>query len=108
MQQEEVDAWRQLLLRYLHHCDKRTVRAHFGIDIESIVIVWKRIRHLFIDHGLVGEHLLWLLHYLRVYPTEDQGANWCGITRPTYRKNIWTALILLNEHLNTVSTTQKG
>ena len=53
--------------------------------------------------GIKLVHLLWALHFLKVYVTEDVSANFFEVTRTTYRKWVWKVLGCLYQYLNVVS-----
>lgn len=98
----EVEIWRWRVNGYIRRTDDRTLHAHFGICLMAMVVVWRFIRDRFQLLGLRGEHLLWALYFLRVYPTEDQGANFCGCTRTTFRHTIRLVIQILYDCIDTV------
>lgn len=100
MADEEV--WVVVLSQYLHQVDQRRIRAHFGVGVPSLILIWHFVNIPFAAAGLRPKHLLWTLYFLRVYPTEDQGANWVGVSRLTYRLRIRQCINILNTHLRTV------
>jgi hypothetical protein len=72
-----VDLWRFRVGLLLRSVSPRMVQAHFGVCLESLAVIWSFVHQHFADEGLRGLHLLWVLFFLRVYPTEDQAANFC-------------------------------
>lgn len=76
----ELATWRWHIGKLLRHQDDRTIKAHFGVCVESMVVIWHHICAAFLMAGMRGEHLLWILYFLKTYPTEDQGANFCAVT----------------------------
>jgi hypothetical protein len=47
--------------------------------------------------------LLFALHFMRVYPTEEAGANFCKLDANTYRGKVRNALEVLDQSLPGVS-----
>lgn len=97
-----VDLWRFRVGLLLHSVSPRMVQAHFGVCLEGLAVIWLFVHQHFAVAGLRGVNLLWVLYFLRIYPTEDQGANFCGVTRLTFRRHTWAGLRILYDHLNTV------
>lgn len=100
--ERSVGVWQWRVGRYIRRNDERTVRAHFGISLPVIVLVWWHLNTVFALAGLRGDHLLWTLYFVRVYPTEDQGAVFCGCSRPTFRDRISMGIFIIYTHLHVV------
>ena len=81
-----------LLARAVFDCqgfDDRAFRSHFGCSPDICSILWEKIRR---PSAMMGKHLLWGLHFLKSYATEDVLACALRTTRKTLRKWIWTVV----------------
>lgn len=76
----------------------RTVRACFGASLSVICSVWILIEQpCSYARGMRRRHLLWALHFLKVYDSESASATYFRISRPTWRKWVWEIIGLLNQ-----------
>ena len=88
--------------------DERTYRAHFKINPFATARLWKRLHQantgkVHVHQGVVYSfesfqpcHLLWLLHYLKTYVSEDVAASFCGVSCKTHRKYVWAMIDFSN------------
>jgi hypothetical protein len=76
--------------------EARLFREFFGMSVRVIELLWKLIlqgNHL-PDDGR-PEHLMWCLHFLKVYPKQDPGCATVGgsergaVNPRTHRKWVW-------------------
>lgn len=76
--------------------EDRTFRSLFGVSQDVCCLVWEWCW----EHkrrpprGLNPIHVLWALHFLKSYNTEDENATWAHTTRKTFRKWVWIVLRL--------------
>src|SRR5690242_2975182 len=94
--------WERVCGLYLHKPTEQIIHAHFGLCLSAITLVWLLIAETAHLHEVRPIHLLWALHFLKVYPTEDIAANFFGTSWQTYHKWVWKVLGLLYLHLNVV------
>ena len=96
----DVSWWRIVCGLYLQKQTERVVKAHFGLSVVAIAVVWALVVGVATTLGIKPIHLLWALYFLKVYPTEDLAANLFGTSRETYRKWVWKVIGLLYLHLD--------
>lgn len=79
--------------------EDRGFRALFGVSQDVCCLAWEWCRNhkRAPRHGMKGIHLLWALHFLKSYNTEDENASWAHTTRKTFRKWVWIMLRLLRK-----------
>ena len=79
--------------------EDRTFRSLFGVspDVCSVAWEWCRRHKQAPPHGMKGIHLLWALHFLKSYNTEDVNSTWANTTRKTWRKWVWIVLRLIRK-----------
>ena len=70
-----------------HH---RKFRAGFGVSPKVCSIVWREIDEDY--HKLEREHLLWALHFLKVYSTENVLTSVFSVDEKTYRNIIFKVI----------------
>ena len=74
----------------------RRFRARFGLDPESVLILWTMLerdgRFEIIETPLSLEHLFWALDFLKNYSNESVQADKYGVDNKTYRKWFWIYL----------------
>ena len=73
--------------------NERDFRSIFGTTPQVCSILWNMLDPAEPDSPLVMgrpkyEHLLWLLHYVKEYRTEDASAKTCYTTSNTYRRRV--------------------
>ena len=84
----------QLKPHLCFHTRDRQFRATFGISSELACLLW-----MMLDvenegpEGAEPKHLLWTLHFLKTYGSEDVVALHCGVHPDTYRT--WHDRIIL-------------
>lgn len=80
----------------------RTFRAHFGVGWIVSYEIWKALT-AYSEHYITPrppikpEHLLWCLHFLKTYDTEDRAVPFCRTSRKTYRKWVWEVMERLDD-----------
>lgn len=76
--------------------DDRSFRAHTGTTPDVCSLIWNRISaNEQRSSYMQPVHLLWALHFLKVYSTEDVIVSRLDTTRKTYRKWVWKVLRLI-------------
>ena len=93
---------------------ERVFKAHFKLSSLETAKVWYKMRLLLEntncvyktndtppqsvswDNNALPEHLLWTLHYMKTYLTEDQTAVLFGTTNKTFRKYFWAMVHFLS------------
>jgi len=76
--------------------------ALFGVPSKVCPLVWRRIGRSFRIENLKPVHLLWLLYWFKVYPTDDVCSDRWGVCQDTFRKYRDHALTVLDANLNSV------
>jgi hypothetical protein len=75
--------------------EKRHFREFFGAPIHVVEIVWELIkRDSLLPEGGRPKHLLWALHFLKVYPKQSPGCSAVGasagaVDPKTHKKWVW-------------------
>ena len=72
---------------------QRQFRSWFGLDPTLCVVVWNKliVSNCF-EHAsanLNPNHLLWTLHFFKVYNSEENNAGRVGVSEKTFRKWVW-------------------
>ena len=91
---------RDIQNRATHHVgaastEKRHFREFFGAPIHVVEIVWELIkRDSLLPEGGRPKHLLWALHFLKVYPKQSPGCSAVGasagaVDPKTHKKWVW-------------------
>ncbi len=91
---------RDIQNRATHHVgaastEKRHFREFFGAPIHVVEIVWELIkRDSLLPEGGRPKHLLWALHFLKVYPKQSPGCSAVGasagaVDPKTHQKWVW-------------------
>src|SRR4051812_8623543 len=62
---------------------ERLVKSHFGASLDVVLAL---NNHLNLHSPGDREHLLWALHFLTVYNSENVSARFWKVTEKTYRK----------------------
>ena len=75
---------------FLTSYSQRAFVAHFGVTPSVCVVLYTFLSAA--DQSFGVNDLLVALYFLKVYPTEDVGANFFKISRKTYRKKTWSVL----------------
>ena len=75
--------------------DKRVFRAHFGICLEAVVMIWSYLTIPSVE----PKHLLWSLYFLKVYPLVDVATTWAKTSKKTWINWIWLVLQNLYENM---------
>lgn len=84
--------------------DQRKVSSLYGVPLDVLLLLWNILLAISIAELPVEfHHLLWALHFMKNYPTEDVGSAFWNVDRKTYRKYVWRVIILLYLYLDTVS-----
>ena len=84
--------------------EERTFRALFGTSADVCSILWDycAVHKRRPKRGMKPKHLLWALHFLKSYGTEDVLAQWADTTRKTWRKWVWIVLRIVRKYKNQV------
>ena len=68
----------------------------FGTSVDVVELVWEHILHRdeLLPKGGQPKHLLWALHFLKVYPKQSPGCSAVGASKgaidpKTHRKWVW-------------------
>jgi hypothetical protein len=75
--------------------EKRHFREFFGAPIHAVESVWELIkRDSLLPEGGRRKHLLWALHFMKVYPKQSSGCSTVGasagaIDPKTHQKWVW-------------------
>ena len=72
--------------------DTRQFRALFGTDINIVCIIYNLMHdetNWETNKKITVTHVLWGLHFLKCYPTEDIAATFLGTSRKTFRHWAW-------------------
>ena len=104
---------RDIQNRATHHVgaastEKRHFREFFGAPIHVVEIVWELIkRDSLLPEGGRPKHLLWALHFLKVYPKQSPGCSAVGasagaVDPKTHRKWVWAFIDAIAELVNIV------
>lgn len=93
----EADCFKEIILQIMTTCNIRKLKAHFGVSIDTLLTIWAYIKHN--DIGCRPTHLLWTLHFLKIYPTELVGASLWRIDKETWSKWIKCTIELLDARL---------
>ncbi len=91
---------RDIQNRATHHVgaastEKRHFREFFGAPIHVVEIVWELIKNdSLLPEGGRPKHLLWALHFLKVYPKQSPGCSAVGasagaVDPKTHQKWVW-------------------
>ena len=91
----------------------RAYKAHFKLCPAQTERVWTKLghcmhnrnyfyttndkppQHVFFNPDMSPKHLLWTLHYMKNYSTEDHTAVLFGTTTKTFRKYFWATVHFL-------------
>ena len=89
---------------------ERIFKSHFLLDPESCSVLWGRLTTYILDDYVENSvmlstceptvHLLWVLHFMYVYSSEEVCASFFGVTAKTYRKYVQAMI----RFLHTLST----
>ncbi|KAJ3076642.1 hypothetical protein HDU98_001652 [Podochytrium sp. JEL0797] len=71
--------------------------AFFGIYLFSAIDLWGIVKSSFHAHGLKKIHMLWGLHFLKVYPTEYVGAATWSTSESNWRSKVQEAVKCFSE-----------
>ena len=70
--------------------DHRFFRSGFGVSPKVCGKIWSEMDVEY--HNLSAEHLLWALHFLKVYSTETVLAGTVGVSEKTYRETVFKVI----------------
>lgn len=82
------------------HYSLTAFRSNFGVSTKTAFYLY--IFSTKFDETLLPEHVLLMLHFLKNYPTNTQGAQHWNCDPKTYRKYLWKVLSILFVHLKEV------
>ena len=89
--------------------DDRSFRAHTGTSPDVCSLIWNEISsNEQCSSYMRPVHLLWALHFLKAYCTEDVIAPRLGTTRKMYRKWVWKVLQLICSMIRKVVRIRNG
>lgn len=71
--------------------DTRRFRSTFGTSPEVCAVLWNETyEEMKVYNRLAPKHLMWALHHLKAYDTEETASRWMGrCDEQTWRKWIW-------------------
>ena len=78
----------------------RRFRSFFGMPLKVIADIWNHIKT---NEKATRKNLLLVMHFLKVYPKETQGALLWGFTEKTYRQRVRIGMDVLNVSLPEVN-----
>lgn len=80
--------------KYLHNKEynPRAWMAKYGASPETCLILWSFISISPFGHLVQPIHLLWLLYWLKVYPTWDEFSSTIGVDRKAARQKVYLTL----------------
>lgn len=78
---------------------ERSFSSLFGNPSVVLPAIWRHVRVPFAGAALRAFHLLWLLYWLKVYPTFDQGCVFWKTDKDTFRGKVLFALLVVHESL---------
>lgn len=86
------------------HVNSQRFRAHFGVPYCITNILWLTLAVAGEQFGLafLPQHVLWALHFLKIYPLQDEGAVFCDCDHKTRNKWIWLVLLTFYSILDMV------
>jgi hypothetical protein len=94
----------QALLK--HRADSRHFRAHFGVTYAVANVLWLVLKAVNTSQHCTAQflptHLLWALHFLKIYPLQAEADLFCNTNHHTRNKWIWLVLFTLYTSLNLV------
>lgn len=90
---------------YLHNKEynPRAWMAKFGASPETCLILWSFIVLAASVQLVQPIHLLWLLYWLKVYPTWDEFSSTIGVDRKTARQKVYLTLSVAYKTLSATS-----
>jgi hypothetical protein len=97
----QVTAYRMSMHRSFAWSDRKFA-AHFGVCKQTVLILWLHLQTLELPWTLQMKHLLWSLHFLKVYTSVDVSASFWNVDPKTYSLWVWRVLLLIATTLNTV------
>jgi Mg2+ and Co2+ transporter CorA len=99
----ELTPWRRLFSVYIGPYSSsendRSFRAHFGVHPQIAEHVFLRYQ----SEHLTRFRLMIVLHFLKVYPTQDTASNLFKLSRPIYRKILWSTVKYLDSVMLEIS-----
>jgi lipoprotein signal peptidase len=102
---ESAQIWISVAAILLHHYTERLFNAHFGIAVYVLPVIYDFYRQRNVNPPR-RDHILFALHFLKIYPTENVGASFCRCDEKTWRKIVKSILISLDSVLPNVSLMQ--
>ena len=90
---------------------QRIFRAHYRLDGEGCSDLWHKLTCHIKENDSQNEvmfstcqpsHLLWALHYMYVYCSEEVCASFFGVTAKTFRKYVWAIMSFLSTTSNVI------
>jgi hypothetical protein len=86
--------------------NSRRFRAHFGVPYAVANALWLVLSAVNSRQQFTVQflpiHLLWALHFVKIYPLQDEGAIFCNTNHLTRNKWIWLVLLTLYTVLDVV------
>jgi len=101
-----MEAWPELFeeifgLRY----DERSWKSLFGLCVDAVEYLWVDVlRRSDVRHR---KYLLWALHFLRCYNSNDTAHCLFGVTRNTYRVHVWKVIFALDRSLHSINFNER-
>ena len=92
--------------------EARHFREFFGTSVSIVKHVWKMLENDFLlPDGCGPKHLLWALHFMKVYPKQSAGCSTVGASEgavdpKTHRKWVWAFMDAIAELEYEVVSTQ--
>eukprot|EP00466_Bigelowiella_natans_P007633 jgi/Bigna1/71268/fgenesh1_pg.15_\ len=96
---EEREAWVELYERYFHRFSNEAWVSMFGLSLQEVQYLWDKYRY---ETGLLRKDVLLALHFVWVYPTQQQGAAIWKMHRNTYNYKCWVPVVTLGAHMHEI------
>ena len=98
----EEAVFKALIVKIIGSSSDRISKAHFGLTIEVIAALYSDLTDFWdlLDPPLPTRlDMLYALHFLRVYPTEDQVLSFWRCSPNTWRPRVWRTLKAMSMYL---------
>lgn len=98
--EENKPLYTAILLFFKKKLSYRIWRAHIGLEIEKVEVLWIWLNR----EGITTQpiYLLWTLYYLRRYPTTEELELLLQVDHKTFKKHTEPIINFLYNHLNEV------
>jgi hypothetical protein len=88
--------------------EKRHFHEFFGTSVLVVKKTWELLeRDSLLPEGCHPKHLLWALHFMKVYPKHSPGCSAVGasagaVDPKTHRKWVWAFIVIITELVDVV------